>query len=289
MRSRAMKTFLGILGGVALSVVPASVYANTILDLTTAGATEDGTAAVGGTFIVQQVPDQSTGTGVIDSFVRIQNNVNESGYNTDLAPQLDTKAGTFTHSITLGEVPLVALADGNVYYQFLLDINQNTGGTNEFLSLTQIQIFTAASDQLHTGLTDATATTASAIQFAGATERFRMSSTSSNQFNEIQLNYALNGGSGSGDMYLYVLKSAFGAVSSTSNVILYSQFGTPPGAYSTNDGFEEWALLKGVTTCTGTGCDVTVTPEPASLMLLGSGLAMAAVRFRKNRKAVRQA
>jgi hypothetical protein len=45
---------------------------------------------------------------------------------------------------------------------------------------------------------------------------------------------------------------------------MYSQFGTPPGPFDSNDGFEEWAVLS--------QGDVTHVPEPTSVILLGSTL-----------------
>ena len=86
------------------------------------------------------------------------------------------------------------------------------------------------------------------IQFAGLTEVFRMNNASST-LHDIRLDYSLNAGSGSGDMFLYVLDAVFDAVFTAgfTNVILYSQFGLNPGPNRSNDGFEEWATLNGVT------------------------------------------
>ena len=54
------------------------------------------------------------------------------------------------------------------------------------------------------------------------------------------LNYTLNSGSGSGDLWVFVKKSLFGG--SKSWVYLYSKFGDPNG---NNDGYEEWATVVG--------------------------------------------
>src|SRR2546426_865918 len=73
---------------------------------------------------------KSTGTGVLEPFLRLQANGTEQGYNASLSQSLlmpDVKAGTWTHDIQLGDVP-----SGGGYYQFLLDINQS-GGNNSLL------------------------------------------------------------------------------------------------------------------------------------------------------------
>ena len=74
--------------------------------------------------------------------------------------------------------------------------------------------------------------------------------------NWIKLNYSLNTGSGSGDMFAYIPDSLF---TGGQYVYLYSKFGVH---YAKNDGFEEWAVLKGT----------TQVPEPMSMLLLGLGI-----------------
>src|SRR5688572_9042854 len=50
------------------------------------------------------VPQQSTGTGVIEPFLRVQGNETEQGYNTSIATAQDpwdTKQGLWTHDLRL--------------------------------------------------------------------------------------------------------------------------------------------------------------------------------------------
>lgn len=278
------KTSLNLL--CALAISSTSAYASTI-DLTTAGATSGVvTSASGDSFIVTQIDPQSTGTGVIDSFLRVQasgNSNSEQGYNTSLSTPFDDKGGAFTRSLLLTEVPIVNIG-GVDYYQILLDINQvNSSG---LLSLNQIQLFTSAADR-NDGTVSLTGTEPHLSFTGGAstTEQFTLSSTYSNPF-DIQLNYNLNPGSGAGDMFFYVAKSGITPLAGQTHLILYSQFGNPPGPNGTNDGFEEWAVLKSsIQDCLPGQCTINAVPEPTSLMLLAAGLSTVATRMRRKKKA----
>jgi hypothetical protein len=77
-------------------------------------------------------------------------------------------------------------------------------------------------------------------------------------------------------MFLYVQNSLFN--SATEFVILYSQFGNPPGSNGSDAGFEEWAVLQG---------DTQLAPAPSSLVLMslgGFGLACAGLLRRMRPK-----
>jgi hypothetical protein len=273
MEEAVKRTPLGVLAGIcALLVTTPNVSRADVIDLTAAGNSGTRTVTLGGTFIVQQIPDQSTGTGVIDPFVRMgSNSTNEQGYNTGGRPlQFDENSSpNFTRDLHLSTIPIVNIGGTN-YRQFLLDINQT--GTSPLLSLNQIQIFQSTSSRLDAALTVSSVPT---LQFgSGATEIFRMNTTADRH--EILMNYSLNSGSGSGDMFLYVPDADFDP--SIDFVLLYSEFGDMLGGSGANDGFEEWSTL----TAQGPGA----VPAPAGVVLLGIGAGLTGLlRWRKNRSA----
>lgn len=236
---------MGAAGVLAASLIPASA-----IDLNLEAG---GTGTINGA-IYTTSDNQSTGTGVIDSFVRVQDNGIADGYNASARPVMPdvNTSPNYTRDLKLSEVPEVTLG-GVVYYEFLLDINQQN--SNPLLTLDKLQIYTRA-----TAITDAndlpSLTGSSTLRYnldAGTDSRVRM-------------NYDLNSGSGSGDLFAYIPKSLFGA--ETDYLYLYSSFGDSGVPYAENDGFEEWAIR----TATPVNPPPSVPDAGASLALLGMGL-----------------
>ena len=102
---------LGAIAGLALCL-GASQASATPIDLTTAGSSAVLSADLGGTFGVIQISPQSTGSGVIDSFLRINSNRRRRGYNTNPNNVLDNVNGNFTHALLLSDVPIVTAPNG---------------------------------------------------------------------------------------------------------------------------------------------------------------------------------
>lgn len=225
-----MKSTQSIARIVALVVVSGSSASAALIDLTTVNSS--GTVN-GALFKTTEI--QPTGSGFIKSFVRLGqsgNNTTAEGYNASARPVMDdvNTSPTFTHDLVLSTVSVVNIS-GLDYYEFLLDINQKNSAGDSLLSLDKIEIYTRA-----TALT--TANTKLALT-TGSTLRYNLDAGTDST---IKMDYNLNSGSGSGDMFAYIPKSLFGL--QTDFVYLYSQFGaTAP--WIENDGFEEWAARNG--------------------------------------------
>ncbi len=215
----------------ALALAMAGIAQASVLDLTSAGAS----GYINGAYFLQVDP-QSTGSGVIDPFVRLQANDFEQGYNTDYRPLQfnENSSATFTHSILVSAVPVVTIGTVD-YLEFLLDINQNN--SKPLLSLDKMEIYLLPTPDAHDYASFGTPVYT--IDPAG-------------QDNYIKLNYSLNPGSGAGDMFAYIPKSLF--PNQNDYLYLYSRFGD---TIPSNDGYEEWATVK-----------ESIVPEPASLITM---------------------
>lgn len=230
---------------VLMIVAAATVaVANPTLDLTSVGSS----GTINGA-LFEHATVQSTGTGVIDSFVRVQKNNSEQGYNTDGAFYYDEKGGQFTHSIVIADIPVMTIG-GVDYREFLLDINQTDN--KSLLTLDEIQIYLATSGNL-TGPVSVLGTPIYDLDALGDSY--------------ILLDYTLEPGSGGGDMRAYIPDALFVGNPTSTYVYLYSQFGldTEDLDAETNAGFEEWAVRKQTP---------PVVPAPAAMVLASIGMGL---------------
>jgi hypothetical protein len=226
-RTGMKKTMIGFAAVATFTLaIQGNALAGTI-DLLTAGASGTANGA-----IFTQVDPQSTGTGVLDPFLRIQANGTESGYNTSVGTPLDDKGGKWTHDIALGTIGIVTYNAVN-YYKFLLDVNQLS--SSPLLSLNTFQIY-ERTGPLTTANTLADLT-------GNATLKFDMDAGVGGD-TTVNIDYRLNPGSGAGDMTVLVPVSALGIDPTlTQNLYLYTAFGDPNAS---NSGFEEWAAELGI-------------------------------------------
>jgi hypothetical protein len=259
----------------AVSLVPVPALAVTC-DLTAEG----NECTINGARFFQSDP-QPTGSGVIQSFVRISAtpSVIGQGYNTDYRPvEFDTNSSpTFTRSLPTSSVPIVMI-NGIKYREFGLDVNQVNVAGLSFESLDKLQIFQSNDPELHgyscSGCPLTDGTTAGTFTSNTNTLVYDMDTGATPlDDNWIKLDYQLNRGSGSGDMFAYIPDSFNPALQ---YVTLYSKFGLNN---ANNDGYEEWWVRGGPSSSPPSSI-----PEPGSLLLLGSGLAgLSAWRLKRRR------
>jgi hypothetical protein len=162
----------------------------------------------------------------------------------------ENNSHTFTRSQPLGDLKIVT-RNGKQYYQFLLDINQEA--SRPLLTMNELEIYLGNAPDL---LSYSPNRSGGGTGF-GPNSKF-VYDLDEGTDNAIDLNYNLNSGSGSGDMWAYIPKAKFDAAQAGNNnnfVYLYSKFGIP---HANNDGYEEWSGVEGPN---------NNVPEPSSLLV----------------------
>ena len=188
-----MKNGIACAAALALSFGAASSASATTVDLVA-----NSSGSIGSAYFLR-ADYRAAGTGLIQSFVRLQNTPNEQGYNTSGRPlQFDENTSpNFTRNLQYGQIPTVTIG-GTAYKEFLLDINQQ--GSTPLLSLNRVRIYASAVGSSNT-LGNFT-TLGGLVYDMGTT-------------NDVRMDYNLNTGSGQGDMAMYIPVSSFGGATAS--------------------------------------------------------------------------
>jgi hypothetical protein len=256
MKIQTSKTIAALLFSAGFMAISASTH-GTVIDLIN---TDTGTTN-GAQF--NWTPEQPTGTGVIDPFVRVQADGTEQGYNTSGGTPFDEKAGIWTHDIQFSDLQTTAVTiSGTQYFQVLLDVNE-PGGSKSVISLDRLEFYTSTIGS-QTG-TDVPALGSLRWSLDGASDSY------------VLLDATRNNGSGSGDMFAYIPASAFAGVSDSDYIYMFSRFGDQAAADGTTEGgFEEWSLVN----------NMSPVPEVGALFpIVGLVVAVASTQMLRRRRA----
>jgi hypothetical protein len=223
----------------------------------------------------------SSGTGTFDSFVRVQADGEEKGYNTDGTLQYDTKSGNWTHSIKVSDIPVVYLdpddggpATFGPYWELFNDLNETNSDPGTLISLNDLEVY-------FTDVPDLTG-----YPFTGTAEQVYDFS------GDILIN-DVNVGSGRGDLRVRIpltgitvpSNCAYGDSDCDTYFVLYSHWGTSVGDYESDATFEEFKVksyptLQVVKDTLGgddtfgftiTGPSTPLTPTPSITTTDGTG------------------
>jgi hypothetical protein len=245
-----------------------------------------------GSAIIADYWEQPTGTGVFDPFLTLdangqtstENNNIEQAYNVpgffpgdggppnSIFPHLDQLRPNWNTMLTLGD-----LANIDGYYAFILDANEKGNRHDRLISIDNIRVYTSDSDAFaESGNPNDLGTLRWAMNepLAGDMDGFNVDQWILLDASQENVDSNANGGSGQGDMVVFIPVSAFDGAEATDNVWFYNLNGVHYEAeLSDTDGadagFEEWRAV------------MRVPDGGSTLILLGLGMAgFAAMRRR---------
>jgi hypothetical protein len=143
-RMRVRCAFVFLLG--LLSFALAGPSAAQVIDLTSAGTEVTDPQGV----IWSEGLSGHSLAGTFNTFLRVQRDSVERGFNTDYTPPPeDAKPGSWTHSFKLNTLQTVTIGEG-LYYVLRLDADESIGAPEEDLCLDALQIFTASNPSIAT-------------------------------------------------------------------------------------------------------------------------------------------
>ncbi len=224
---------------------------------------DNGSGTVNGALFAT-TDQQPTGTGVFDPFLTIQNSPWEQGYNSG-SGNFDTKREpVWNHEIKFSDMTVTTIG-GSQYYGFTVDINE-PNGAKAGISLDAFQVYTSSS------LQNSTSTNSSGF-FNGSLGTLRYT------LGDNAVTYTdTRHGSGSGDINIYIPVSAFAGAQANDYIYLYQRWGNSDSTTTTQGGFEETSLIRGV----------TPVPEMSALFpILGLMVAVGSTHILRRRRMAR--
>jgi len=213
-----------------------------------------------GAYWAQFPGDNSSGTGNFNTYLSMQalgTQTYERGYNSDRSKTEFDEKKSWTKALELEKVPLVRINDeGPWYREFVVDVNQLTGGN--LLSLDYFQVWQTNDAKLdkYDEATHSFPTGATLVyDIDGNFPNQPGGSAPSNHY--LILDYLVNSGSGWHDYRVLVPDAWFNQ--SMKYVTMFAHHGDEdtydaknPPPYPCNDGFEEWGV-RGIDVATKSG------------------------------------
>ncbi len=209
-------------------------------------------------FIDYLVPG-STGTGLINSFVRLQDNSTipgfEAGYNTDARPvqfNEDTSVQR-TFALHYVEIPKVTI-DGVTYLALNLDLNESNANDPDakLITLQNLKVFSSSTPNLNNmDLATRLFPTATLNYELDRDQNHDGDAQDAGETNNAVEMTDWNSGSGTGDYQVLIPVAAvgnnagFAGVSASDYIYVYSEFGMKDGiGRPVEGGFEEWFVYR---------------------------------------------
>ena len=178
---------------------------------------------------------QSHGTGALQTYLTVDADGVERGYNTDFRPvQFDASSDTLaTRALPLSNVPVVTV-DGQQYREFVLNLDQIDANGDRQLSVDEIQIFTSTASNLR-NYNSGNNTLRAGSSFETPIWSLDALNGSTNDW--LQVRAMTNQGNRAGELALLVPNSLFAP--SEAFVYIYSRMGVNRDA---NQGAEQWGV-----------------------------------------------
>lgn len=218
----------------------------------------------GGVAVVSDYFEQPTGTGVFQPFLTIDSNGQtstgdkrvEQGYNTDgfTSMYLDELRPQWNNYLKVGDLADITI-NNILYYAFILDANE-PGGDKDLISIDNMRIYTSSSDNTASVGDDITKLdNLGTLRWAMNNPLLANPTTfdidqwiklDASQENVEQGASNSNGGSGKGDMVVYIPQSDFAGALDTDYVWFYNLNGvnfTADKDLAAESGYEEWRAV----------------------------------------------